>query len=150
VLGPRHLGLQVKQVAHAMPAKAAVKPRARDARVQELTNHGQQVIERYQQCLAQRHSHDLLRGRQGGLKPVRRVAAILDGVALAPFPYGLLGRPAAVCKNPGRFIAGLYRRPDLRRRRGLAVKLDQHVALPSRASVRTQIAIKSADRRGAM
>ncbi len=33
-----------------------VKPRARDVRVQELTHHGQKVIERYQQCLAQRHS----------------------------------------------------------------------------------------------
>jgi hypothetical protein len=30
------------------------------------------------------------------------------------------------------------------------VQPDQHVALPSRASVRTQRAMKSADRRGAM
>lgn len=67
VLGPRRLGLQVTQVADTMSAKAAVEPRARDMRVQELPHHGEQVIERYQQCLSQRHSHDLLRGRQSGL-----------------------------------------------------------------------------------
>ena len=73
-----------------MPAKAAVKPRARDVRVQELTHHGQKVIERYQQCLAQRHSHDLLRRRQCGLKPMRCVAAILDGC-----------RACAICRSSG-------------------------------------------------
>ena len=67
-----------------------------------------------------------------------------------PFPHGLFSRPVAVCKNPGRFITGLYRGPDFRRRCGLAMKLDQHVALPFRTSVRTQRAMKSAERRGAM
>ena len=150
VLGPRRLGLQVTQVADAVSAKAAVEPRARHVRVQEFPHHRQQVIERHKKRPAQRHGHSLLRGRQCGLKPMRRMAAIFNASALTPFPYSLLRRPVAFRENPGGFIAGLYRRPDLRRRRCLAVKLDQHVALPSRASVRTQRAMKSADRRGAM
>lgn len=55
-----------------------------------------------------------------------------------------------VSENPSWFITCLYRSPELWRRRGLAMKLDQHVALLSRASVKTQPAMKSADRRGAM
>ena len=71
--------------------------------------------------------------------------------SLSAAGIGLRLRPRHdVCENPSWFIAGLYCSSDLRRRRGLAMKLDQHVALPSRASVRTQRAMKSADRRGAM
>ena len=124
LLGPRRLDLQVTQVADAMSAKAAVEPRARDVRVQEFPHHRQQVIERHQQRAAQRHSHSLLSGRQCGLKPIRRTAAILDGLALAPFPYSLFSRHVAFRKNPRRFIAGLYRHPDLRHSPCLAVKLD--------------------------
>ena len=63
----------------------------------------------------------------------------------------LIACPFACSKRPHTFrTAGPYRRPDLRRCRCLAVKLDQHIALPSRASVRTQRAMKSADRRGAI
>ena len=39
VFAPRRLGLQVTQVAHPMPAKAAVEPQASDIRVQELPHH---------------------------------------------------------------------------------------------------------------
>jgi hypothetical protein len=41
-------------------------------------------------------------------------------------------------------------RPVFRCRRRLAVKLDQHVVLPSHASFKTDLAMKRADRRGAM
>ena len=144
------LGFEIAQVADAMTSQAPVEARARGVRVQELADHGKQVVERYQQRLAQSHRDSFLRRCQRRLKPMRRMAAILDAVALAPFPYSLFSRPVAFRENPSWFIAGLYRRPDLRRRRCMAVKLDQHVALPSRASVRTQRAMKSADRRGAM
>ena len=133
-----------------MPAKAAVKPRARDVRVQELTHHGQQVIERYQQCLAQRHSHDLLRRRQCGLKPMRCVAAILDGVALAPFVDRLGRHPEALGQHRPDLVACLDRRPHLGRRCCLAVKMDQHAHAPSRMSLSTDLAMKRADRRGEM
>ncbi len=69
-------------------------------------------------------------------------------IALAPFANGWFCGPVTLGKNPGRFITGLYRRPDLRCRRRLAVKLDQHVALPLRISVEIQRAMKSADRPG--
>lgn len=75
---------------------------------------------------------------------------LLHTVTVALFPDGLFSGPVALRKNPGGFITGLYRSPDLRRRRPLAMKLDQHVALPSPASVKIQRAMKSADRRGAM
>jgi len=59
--------------------------------------------------LAQCHSDGLLRRRQCGLKPVRRMATILDAVALAPFINGLRGNPersaSAVPASPLAWIA---------------------------------------------
>ena len=43
----------------------------------------------------------------------------------------------------------LDRRPHLRRRRGLLVKMEQHVRTPLRMSLKTDLA-KNADRRGSM
>lgn len=74
----------------------------------------------------------------------------IDAVALAPLPDGLLSCFVAIGKNPGRFITGLNCRPNLRLCCSLAVKFDQDVDLPSRTSFRTDRAMKSADRRGAM
>ncbi len=50
----------------------------------------------------------------------------------------------------GRLDAGLNCRPHLRRRRRLLVKMNQHVRTPSRMSLRTDLAMKNADRRGSM
>ena len=82
--------LQVTQIAHPMPPQAAVEARARHIRVQELADHGQQVVDGHQQRLAQDNRHRLLRGRECCLKPVRRVAAVLHTVAMLPFVDGLL------------------------------------------------------------
>lgn len=129
VFRPGRLGLQVAQIAHTMPAKAAVEPRARDIRVQELPHHGQQVIERDQQGLAQRHGHGFLRGRKRGLQAVLRMAAILNAVALAPLPDGLFGRPVALCQNPGRLIARLDQGTNFGRRGCLFMQPDVHRSL---------------------
>jgi len=51
--GPRCSGRQRAQVGHAMPPQAAVKPGARDMRVEELPHHGEQIVERQQQGPAQ-------------------------------------------------------------------------------------------------
>ena len=150
VFWPGFLGLQVTQVPHPMPTQAAIQPRARGVRVKELTDHGQQVVERDQQRLAQRHGDGLLRRRQCGLKPVRRVAAILDAVSLAPFIDGLRRHPETFRKNRSRVIAALNGRTDLWRRRRLLVKMDQHCRPPSRKSLRTDLAMNNADRRGEM
>ena len=144
------LGRELAQVSHAMPPQATIQARARGVRVQELAHHCQQVIQRDQQRLAQGHRDGLLRRRQCGLKPVRRVAAILDAVSLAPFIDGLRGDPEALCKHSPSIIAGLNSGPHLRRRRGLLVKMDQHGRTPSRTSLRTDLAMNRADRRGEM
>ena len=65
--------------------------RARHLRVQELAHHRQQVIKRHPQRLAQDNCHRLLRRGQRGLQPVRRVAAVMNRVAVPPFVDGLLG-----------------------------------------------------------
>ena len=149
-LRPPRLDLKIAQVAHAMPTQAAVQTGARDMRVQELPHHGQEVIERHQQGLAQRHRHGLLSRRQGGLQPVRRVAAILDAVALAPFVDRLRRHTEALGQHRADLVARLDRRPHLRGRRGLLVKMDQHGRAPSLISLRIDLAMNSADRRGEM
>ena len=76
VLGPGRLRLQIAQIAHPFaiglepmalngsPAQAAVQTGARDIRVQKLPDHGEQVVERHQQRLAQHNRHRLLRRGQ--------------------------------------------------------------------------------------
>ncbi|CUH40984.1 hypothetical protein JSE7799_03725 [Jannaschia seosinensis] len=148
VLRLGRLGLQVAQVSHAMPAQAAIQPRARGVRVQELPHNRQQIIQRHQQRLSQGHRDGLLRWCQRRLEPVRRVAAIRDAVALAPLVNGLLRYAEALGQHRSRLRARLDRRPHLRRGRGLLVKMYQHGRAPSRRSLRTDLAMKSADRRG--
>jgi hypothetical protein len=105
-----------------MPAQTAVETRARDIRIQELAHHRQQVVKRDQQRLAQRHGDGLLRGRQGRLQPVRRVAAIRHTVALAPFVDRLRRDAVALGQNRPGLVALLDRRPHPGRRRSLLVK----------------------------
>jgi len=119
-------------------------------RVQELAHHGQQVVKRHQQRLSQRHRHGLLGRRQGGLQPVRRVAAILDAVALAPLVDRLRRHTETRGQHRASLVAFLDRRPHLGRRLRLAVKMDQHARAPSRMSLKTNLAMKRADRRGEM
>ena len=63
-------GLQIAQVAHAMASQTTIQPRARGMRIQKLPNHGKQIIQRHEQCLAQRNRDGLLCRGQGGLQPV--------------------------------------------------------------------------------
>ena len=88
----------------------------------------------------------------------------MNAVAMLPFVDGLF-----VCRendSPDRSLAlqtpepfrqdrrgrvtGLDRRPDLRGRRRLLVKLNQHGRTPLKMSLRTDLAMKNADRGGSM
>ncbi len=71
-------------------------------------------------------------------------------VAMFPFVDGLLGRPEPLRQRRRRLCAGLDRRPNLGRRRRLLVKMDQHASTPLRMSLRTDLAMKNAERRGSM
>ena len=84
------------------------------------------------------------------LQPVRRVAAVMHRDPVFPFVDGLLGRAEPLRQNRCRLITGLRRRPHLRCRRRLLVKMDQHVRTPLRMSLRADLAMKNADRRGDM
>ena len=53
-------------------------------------------------------------------------------------------------KDGPRVFAGLNDRPDLGCRRRLLVKMDQHGRALSRSSLRTDLAMNRADRRGLM
>jgi len=54
------------------------------------------------------------------------MAAILDAVALAPFINGLRANPEAFRERRSGITAGLDCGPNLRRRCGLLVKMNQH------------------------
>lgn len=84
-----------------MPAQAAVQVRARGIRVQEIAHHSQQVVEGYQQRRAQGRRNALLGRGPRRLQPVRRVAAILDAIAVLLFVDGLFRRPVSLCQNRG-------------------------------------------------
>jgi hypothetical protein len=58
--------------------------------------------------------------------------------------------PETLGKNRPCIIAVLNRRSDLRRRRRLLVKMDQHGRPPSRSSLRIDLATNRADRRREM
>ena len=80
----------------------------------------------------------------------RRVAQVVDAIALAPLRDGLLRYPVAFRDHPSGVCARLDRSPDLWRCRCLLVKRNQHVASPSRTSRKIDRAMKNADRRGSM
>jgi hypothetical protein len=102
--------------------QASIQPRPRDIRVQELTNDSQKIIERDLQCHAQRNRNGLLGRFQRCLQPMRRVALILDAVALAPLVDGLWCYPITGRKNCPCILANFIRRADLRGRRRLLVQ----------------------------
>ena len=62
----------------------------------------------------------------------------------------ILRTPEAFRERRSGITAGLDCGPNLRRRCRLLVKMNQHGGSPSRSSLRTDLAMKSADRRGEM
>ncbi len=76
--------------------------------------------------------------------------ATLDAAPLAPFVDRLRRHPEALSQYRADLIARLDRRPHSGCRRRLLVKMDKYVRAPSRMSLRTDLAMKSADRRGEM
>ena len=147
-----------------MPPQTAVQARARRVRIEKLPDHGKQIVERDQQRLSQGHRDGFLRWRQCRLQPMRGMATILNAVPLAPFINGLrvcwgndsldrfliLRTPEALCKCRSSIIAGLDCGSNLWRRRGLLMKMNQHGGTQSRSSLRTDLAMNRADRRGEM
>lgn len=89
--------LQIAQVSNAMPLQTSIQPRVGYIRVQELSHHGQQIIQRYKQLLTQRHRDGLLRRL---LESERCMAATVYTVALAPIPNCLLGDAVALRHSP--------------------------------------------------
>ena len=94
--------------------------------VDELLDDGQQIIQGQFQLRAQIDHQLFLRGVEGGLQPMGGMAAVLDGVALAP----ATDRVTRDVKLPRQLIiaAGgfLNRRSDRRRGGGVLVQGDQH------------------------
>ena len=130
--------------------QTAIQPRARDLWVQKLLYHSEQVVNRHQQRAAQGHHHRLLSQGQSGLQPVRRVTVIMDAVAMPSFVEGLLSRSEPFGQGRRRIVTRLNRSPHLRRGRTLLVKVDQHGRTPFRMSLRTDLAMKNAERRESM
>ena len=95
-----------------------------------------------------RHRHRLLCRGQCRLQPVRRVAAVMNTVAVLTFVNGLLGRTEPLHQDRCRLGADLDRSPHLRRRRHLLVMMDQNGRTPLQRSCRTDLAMKNANRRG--
>ena len=81
---------------------------------------------------------------------MRGVAAIVNAVAMPPLVDRLFGRAEPLRQNRRRLATRLDRSPHLRRSRRLLVKMDQHGGPPFRMSLRTDLAMKKADRRGSM
>jgi hypothetical protein len=71
-------------------------------------------------------------------------------IATAPLVDSLFGRAEPLGQNRRRLAARLDCGPHLRRGRRLLVKMDQHGSTPFRMSLRTDLAMNSADRRGSM
>ena len=86
----------------------------------------------------------------GRFQAMRRVAAILDHVTLASLVDRLRRHAEVFGQNSSGLIARLDRRTNLGRHRRLAVEMDQHARSPSRMSLRTDLAMKRAERRGEM
>ena len=111
-----------------MAAQAPVQTRTRDLRVQEFSDHRQQIIDRDRQRPAQNHRYGLLCRGQRGLQLVRRVAAVMNALSMPPFVDGLLSRPEPFRQDRRGLVVGLDRSPKLRRRRRLLVKMDSIAA----------------------
>lgn len=82
--------LQSPQIANSVMTWARGQPAPRDIGVQELAQNSEQAIQRQKQALAPGNRYGLLRRGQRSLKLVRRVAQVMDVIALASFPDCLL------------------------------------------------------------
>ena len=78
------------------------------------------------------------------------MAAAMNTVAMAQFADGLLGRAETFRQNRCGHGAGLDRSPILRGRCRLVMKIYQYVSTLFGVSVRTDLALKKADRRGSL
>ena len=81
------LCLQLSDVAHAMPAQAAVQAGARSQWTDELPRHDEQIIQRQQQHLAQFHDYRFLSVGQRRGQLMKAVRTIVDLLALLPFAH---------------------------------------------------------------
>ena len=133
-----------------MATQTAIQPRARDLWDQKLLYHSEQVVNRHQQGAAQGHHHRFWDRGQNGLQSVRRVAAIMDAVAMPSFVEGLLSLSEPFGQDRHRIVTRLNRSLHLQRGLSLLVKMDQHGRTPFRMSLRTDLAMKNAERRGSM
>ena len=77
------------------------------------------------------------------------MAAVMNTVTVPPLADGLLARPEPLREGRRRLRAGLDRRAHLLCRR-LLVRMDQHVQATLRMSLKTDLAMKKAERRGEM
>ena len=114
---------QLAQPGHAVATQAAIEPRARHGRIDELARHDQQVIERQQQRAPQLDHHRLLSRRQRGAELVRAMRAVLRVLPVLPLARR---RPAHVVELRKLFQRAAGRldfRPRPGRRAGLGMYL---------------------------
>jgi len=159
------LGREIAQVSHAMPPQvrrgqktiweivfpdARSKPEREAFGFRNARTTASRSSSETGSVLAQGHRSGFVRWRQRRLQAVRRVAAVVNSVAVFPFMNRLLSHAKPLRENRCRRVARPDRRPDLRRRRRLLMKMDQHGRPPSRSSLKTDLAMNKADRRGSM
>lgn len=144
------LGSQILEIAHSMPPETPIQTRARDISDQERSNHGQQIIQRNEQCLAQIDSNRFLSQDQRRSQPVRRIAAVMNALTMPPFVGRLLGRAEPLHKHRRGLATSLDFDPPFRPRRRLRVKMDRHARTPFRMSLSSDLAMKIVDRRGSI
>lgn len=78
------------------------------------------------------------------------MAAVVNAVAMAPLVNRLLRRAEPLSKNRRRLAARLDRGTHLRRGHRLLVKMDQDGSTPFEMPLKTDLAMKKAERRGSM
>ena len=147
VLGLGSLRLQRPQVAHPVAAQAAIQPRARDLRVDELAHDRQQIVQRQQQSLAQFHRDDLLRRGQGGPQPMRRVRPVFEARAVLPLEDGHGRHTVAIGQRLDRLVAGGNLGADRRRGTRQLVQSYDHDCTSSDETLPTAYAPRSSSRR---
>ena len=142
---PFNLRHQVLQRADAVALEAAVQRRPGELGLDELADDGQQVVDRQEQRAPQFDDDRLLGRREGRPQVVRRVGAILDGIALAPPRDRGVGHavPAGELRVGDRGRSGPDLGTDPRGGGGVLVQADVHVwavaacgASPRRRSTR--------------
>lgn len=110
VSGLRRFWLQVLRPEDATAAKTAAEARAQHVGVQELPDHGDQIVARQNR----RQFDRLLCLRPRCRQPVRGIATVVNAVLFAPPPHHQLGDAVVLRRHPCRLCARLHRRPGLR------------------------------------